>query len=162
MKTLPLRQPETADIDALAQIWFSGWQDAHLGILPPELARHRTLESFHARLAPMLSDTRVSGPVGAPLGFAAINGDELYQLYVSRDARGTGLAAKLTQDAETRIAAQGHKTAWLACGIGNEQASRFYEKAGWVRVGVETIELNVPEVSGGIFPLDIWRFEKQL
>lgn len=53
-------------------------------------------------------------------------------------------AAALIGDAEARLAERGVETAWLACAIGNHRAARFYEK------------------SAGIFPLEVWRYEKRL
>jgi GNAT superfamily N-acetyltransferase len=157
MSANPIRRPQADEVDALARLWFDGWQDAHADLLPVELARHRTLVSFGERMRAHLQDTRVVGPVGAPLGFAMLQGDELYQLYVSARARGTGAAAALIADAERRIADGGATTAWLACAIGNERAARFYEKCGWRRAGVITSKLETPT---GIFPLDVWRYEK--
>jgi ribosomal protein S18 acetylase RimI-like enzyme len=154
-----IRKPEPDESDALAQLWFDGWQDAHAAIVPPELAHQRTLESFRERMHAALSETRVAGPRGAPLGFAMLKGDELYQLYVAAAARGSGLAAALIADAESRIAATGAATVWLACAIGNERAARFYEKSGWRRAGVITSHLETP---GGTFLLDVWRYEKDL
>ncbi|HXV64473.1 MAG TPA: GNAT family N-acetyltransferase [Vicinamibacteria bacterium] len=78
---------------------------------------------------------RVVGPVGAPVGFCVVKGDELYQLYVSAQSRGAGVAAALIADAEARLVEDGVERAWLACAIGNERAARFYEKSGWHRVG---------------------------
>jgi GNAT superfamily N-acetyltransferase len=104
-----------------------------------------------------LADTRVIGPTGAPLGFAMLKGDELYQLYVAAAARGTGVATALIADAEVRIAATGATTAWLTCAIGNDRAARFYEKSGWHRASVVTSRLETP---GGVFLLDVWRYEK--
>ncbi|HYO45285.1 MAG TPA: GNAT family N-acetyltransferase, partial [Gemmatimonadota bacterium] len=94
-----------------------------------------------------------------PAGFCAIKGDELYQLFVSAKARGSGVAAVLLADGETRLAESGVEVAWLACAIGNERAARFYEKWGWHRVGIMVDELETPS---GIFPLEVWRYEKRL
>ena len=85
--------------------------------------------------------------------------DELYQLFVTARARGSGVAAALVTDAEARLSARGVTTAWLACAIGNERAARFYEKCGWHRVGTM---LNQAETSEGAFPLEVWRYEKRL
>jgi len=156
---MEVRAAEELEIDHLAKLWYDGWQDAHARILPAELARGRTLESFRGRLRAALSTTRVVGPVGAPVGVCMLKGDELYQLYVSAPARGSGVAAALVADAEARLAEGGVKTAWLACAIGNERAARFYEKCGWLRIGTQVIQLEIP---GGIFPLQIWRYEKHL
>jgi ribosomal protein S18 acetylase RimI-like enzyme len=154
---LRVRNVEPSELDALARLWFDAWQDAHAAISPPALTRVRTLPSFRDRLEHLLADIRAIGPSGAPLGFAIVQGDELYQLYVAAAARGTGVAAALTDDAEARIAATGVETAWLACAIGNERAARFYEKRGWSRVGTMTSQLDTLE---GVFPLDVWRYEK--
>lgn len=156
---MDIRPAERAELDQLAALWFAGWQDAHAKIVPPELARYRTLESLGPRLEAAMSNMRVIGAIGEPLGFSIIKDDELYQLYVSAAARGTGVAAALIADAEARLAASGVRTAWLSCAIGNDRAARFYEKHGWRRVGNMINELPTPD---GIFPLEVWRFEKDL
>jgi GNAT superfamily N-acetyltransferase len=154
-----VRAAEPAELDHLARVWYDGWQDAHAQILPAELKRLRTLESFRDRLQAALPNVRVIGPIGAPFGFCIVKDDELYQLYVSAPSRSTGVAAALVADAESRLADAGVDTAWLACAIGNERAARFYEKHGWRRVGTVLSELDTPE---GIFPLEVWRYEKGL
>jgi ribosomal protein S18 acetylase RimI-like enzyme len=156
---MDVRPAEEADIDHLARVWYDGWQDAHAKILPAELARVRTLDSFRSRLEEALPTVRVVGPLGAPVGFCMIKGDELYQLYVSAQSRGSGIAAALTADAEKRLSESGVATAWLACAIGNERAARFYEKCGWRRAGTIVSQLETPN---GIFPLEVWRYEKSL
>jgi len=152
-----VRAAEERDIDHLAKLWFNGWQDAHSKIVPAELARLRTLQSLKDRLRAALPSVRVVGPAGAPLGFCMVKGDELYQLYVSAQARGSGLAAALMADADAQFLANGVKTAWLACPIGNDRAARFYEKCGWHRVGTMTNHLETTE---GAFLLEVWRYEK--
>src|SRR5262245_46950366 len=104
---MELRFAEEAEIGQLAKIWYEGWQEAHARILPTELAKYRTLESFIERLRSALPKTRVAGPSGKPLGFSVIKNDELYQLYVSAGARGTGVASALLADAEARLTADG-------------------------------------------------------
>lgn len=154
-----VRFAEEHEIDHLAKIWYQGWLDAHLEIVPAELARVRTLESFGPRLRALLPDVRVVGPTGTPVGFSIVKDDELYQLYVSADARGSGVASALINDVEARLTELGFKTAWLACAIGNDRAARFYEKCGWSRVGNM---INHLETSGGAFDLEVWRYEKSL
>jgi GNAT superfamily N-acetyltransferase len=154
-----VRNATPGEVDWLADLWHDGWQEAHAALLPAELARHRTLASFRQRVVDNLAQTRVSGPIGSPSGLCMIEHDELYQLYVGPAARGTGTAAMLLADGERRIAATGATTAWLACAIGNERAARFYEKNGWLRAGHMTNELPTPD---GIFPLEVWRYEKNL
>ena len=156
---MKIRQADEAEIDALAQLWYDGWQDAHARLLPAELARLRTRESFVHRLQAALERVRVAGPPGEPLGFSIVKPDELYQLYVSAQQRGAGMAAALLADAEATLAAKGTEMAWLTCAIGNLRAASFYEKHGWQRAGVMT---SLVETSEGPFPLEIWRYEKRL
>lgn len=156
---MQIRNAQSADLDALARLWFDGWQEAHAPILPAELARHRTLESFRARLASALHEVRVMGEAGQPLGMVFLKDDELYQLYVSAAARGSGAALELLDDGERTLAERGVETAWLACAIGNDRATRFYEKHGWRRAGALDYEAYTSE---GVFALKVWRYEKVL
>jgi GNAT superfamily N-acetyltransferase len=154
-----VRPAERAELDRLARIWHDGWHEAHALLVPPELTALRTLDNFRDRLDAALASIRVVGEPGAPVGLCIVKGEELYQLFVAEAARGTGVAAALIADAEARLAARGVATAWLACAIGNNRAARFYEKRGWRRAGVM---LNQVETSQGVFPLEVWRYEKSL
>lgn len=156
---MEVRAAEEGEVDHLAKVWYDGWQDAHAQILPADLKRLRTLQSFRHRLQQALPNVRVVGPIGAPVGFCIVRGNELYQLFVSAQSRGSGVAAALMADAEARLSETGAETAWLACAIGNERAARFYEKCGWHRTG--TI-VNHAETSTGTFRLEVWRYEKSL
>ena len=154
-----VRNAEEAELDQLATLWQEAWNDAHAGIVPAELTRLRTWESFRSRLKDALPDVRVVGPSDQPLGFCIIKADQLYQLFVSRSARGSGVAVALIDDGEKRLANNGVETAWLACAIGNDRAARFYEKRGWRRAGTV---LSDAETSEGTFQLNVWRYEKSL
>jgi ribosomal protein S18 acetylase RimI-like enzyme len=154
-----VRGADETELDQLAKLWYEGWQDAHAQIVPAELTRARTLESFRARLETALPNVRVVGPSGEPAGFCIVKDDELYQLFVAAQARGSGVAAALIADAEARLSEAGVEIAWLACAIGNERAARFYEKRGWRRAGVVVNELDTPN---GTFSLEVWRYEKRL
>ena len=154
-----VRDAEAAEIDELARIWHDGWHEAHAQIVPEGLAEFRTLESFQERLQAALPNARVAGPSGAAVGFYIIKDDELYQLYVSAQSRGSGVAAALIADAEVQFAEAGVEMAWLACAIGNGRAARFYEKCGWHRAG--TMDYQA-ETSRGQFALQVWRYEKLL
>ncbi|HEX7047933.1 MAG TPA: GNAT family N-acetyltransferase [Gammaproteobacteria bacterium] len=153
-----IRNASEPDIPALARIWYDGWQDGHGKIVPAELARHRTLESFDERLRQALPRVRVA-EAGVVLGFHIVQKDELYQFYVDAPARGTGLAAALIADAERALRENGVTTAWLVCAIGNSRAERFYEKQGWRRNGKV---IHQTPITGGELPLEVWRYEKEL
>lgn len=154
-----MRNARAEDLDQLAKLWHDGWQEAHAPILPPALARYRTLPGFRSRLESAIENVRVLGRPGETLGFSLIKDDELNQLYVAPAARGAGVAVALLADAEQRLAARGVATGWLACAIGNQRAAKFYEKNLWCRVGNMNLELPTPD---GIFPLEVWRYEKKL
>jgi GNAT superfamily N-acetyltransferase len=154
-----LRDAQPMEIDRLAHIWYEGWQDAHASLVPDELKRLRTRESFRERLAQRLANTRVAELDGEIVGFCTLRDDELYQLFIAAPARGTGIAAALVADAEMRLEEAGFATAWLGCAIGNDRAARFYEKCGWMRTGSTVVAV---ETSEGPFDLEVWRYEKRL
>ena len=156
---MDVRDAQEQEVEALAQIWYDGWKDAHAEILPAELKRIRTRESFTERMRAALASVRVAGPPFAPVGFHMLKDDELYQLYVSAQARGSGVASALIADAEARLVEAGFETGWLACAIGNDRAARFYEKSGWRRVGNMINRLETPN---GVFDLETWRYEKRV
>lgn len=142
-----------------AELWHAGWHDAHAAIVPSDLTDLRTLDSFAERLEKYRTSTRVAVLDDTVLGLCVVLKDEINQMYVSTQARGTGLAANLIRDGETRIQVSGHDVAWLACAVGNHRAARFYEKCGWVNARTETLRF---ETQNGTYPLEIWRYEKSL
>ena len=156
---MEVRNAHQEELDALAKVWHESWNDAHVAIVPAELTRLRTLESFREGLQAALHSVRVVGPRGAPLGFYLLKDDELYLLFVTASARGTGVAATLMADAEAQLARAGVETAWLACAVGNERAAKFYEKCGWRRTGTFINELEAPADK---IQVEVWRYEKSL
>lgn len=154
-----IRQPEAEEAAELARFWHHGWHGAHAHLIPHGLAKYRTPEMFAERMNAVIGDVRVLGPAGGVIGFHIVNEDELNQLYVAEEVRGTGIAKILIDDAERRIRANGFETAWLACAIGNERAAKFYRKCGWHLERVFIYEAPAPS---GSYSLDVWRFEKQL
>lgn len=156
---MQVRSADADEIDHLARLWYDVWHETHAPLAPLEVTRLRTPASFRDRLQAVLPDIYVVGPVRAPLGFCALRGEELYQLFVSSGARGSGVAAALIADAEARLAQCGVEIAWLACAVGNYRAARFYEKSGWHMAGTFVIPA---ETSRGPFPMEQWRYEKRL
>jgi GNAT superfamily N-acetyltransferase len=154
-----VRAAEAAEIEALARLWHEGWHDGHAAIVHEELTRVTTVDRFAERIARVMTQIRVVGALGAPSGFAIVKDDELDQLYVARAARGTGVAALLIADAESRLREAGVTRAWLACAIGNDRAARFYERSGWIQAGRSVNRLEVPS---GTLLVDVWRYEKTL
>jgi GNAT superfamily N-acetyltransferase len=130
-----LRSARPEDAPAVAAIWRSGWRDGHLGHVPDELLTARTDASFDARAGERTGDTAVAVVGGAVAGFVMVVGDEVEQVYVATEHRGTVVAAALLAEAERLVRAGGHGRAWLAVVGGNTRARRFYERNGWVDEG---------------------------
>jgi len=160
MKQAPeIRAAHPDDHDALAKIWHNGWVESHAEHVPAELTAQRTPDSFHARLTDMLETTLVTGPIGAPIGFCAIKDNEVYQMYVSPTARGTGSAAALISAGCDAIKSAGHSQAKLDVIAENPRARAFYEKMGWVSQGLQTVDVDLLD---GTFPLACIVMTKEL
>ena len=119
MSDLEIRAARTEDAEAVAEIWEHGWRDGHLGNVPDELVALRTPESFATRAAERVGDTTVATVDGAVAGFVMVVGDEVEQVYVSADHRGSGVASTLLAEAERLVATGGHPKAWLAVAPGS-------------------------------------------
>jgi GNAT superfamily N-acetyltransferase len=126
-----IRRATAADAPVVAEIWRAGWHDAHIGKVPDALVAVRTDESFDTRAAERVPDTSVAVVRGDVAGFVMVAADEVEQVYVSRDHRGTGIADLLLDSAERQVAASSHPVAWLAVATGNARARHFYERRGW-------------------------------
>ncbi len=134
-RTVRLRPAGPDDAATVAEIWRTGWREAHLGRVPAALVAARTAESFCIRATESVPKTTVA-MVGAELaGFVVVSGDEVEQLYVAARHRGAGVADALLRHAERSIKAAEQRTAWLAVVPGNARARRFYERNGWVDEG---------------------------
>lgn len=133
MSTLRPATPD--DMAAVADLWHAGWHDAHPGHVPDGLTAARTLAEFQERAATRAADTTVAEVDGTLAGFVMVVDDEVEQVYVAAEHRGTGVAEVLLDEAVRQVAAGGHTEAWLAVVEGNARARRFYERRGWDDAG---------------------------
>ena len=140
-----LRAATPDDTAAVARIWYAGWQEAHLGRVPDELVAVRTRETFDERARERCPDTVVAEVAGEVAGFVMVAGDEVDQVYLDEQHRGSGLAARLLAAAEHAVLAGGHTRAWLAVVPGNDRARRFYERRGWRDEGLFDHEAPVAD-----------------
>jgi GNAT superfamily N-acetyltransferase len=129
-----IRNATDTEIAVIAALWHDCWHDAHAEIVPAQLTRLRTPESFIERTKAYKAQIRVAVLGSSIVGLCITKEDELYQLYVAPAARGTGTAQLLMPDAEQKLRSNGTRCAYLVCAIGNERASRFYTKSGWTQV----------------------------
>lgn len=129
-----LRPAATTDSDAIVDVWFTGWREAHLGHVPDALLAHRSEETFRQRVPGMIGATTVAAVGHRVVGLVVTADDEIEQLYVTPEHRGTGIAAALLRHGETAIANEHHR-AFLAVVDGNARARHFYERHGWHDAG---------------------------
>jgi GNAT superfamily N-acetyltransferase len=150
-ESAPTVRPATPkDAARVAEIWRSGWRDGHIGNVPQRLIDARTDESFGTRAVERVGDTTVAVVGDDIAGFIMVVDDEVEQVYVSQDHRGSGIAGVLLTEAERQVRANGHSAAWLAVVAGNARARRFYERSGWVDEGE-----FVYEASDRTGPIDV-------
>src|SRR5687767_1540541 len=159
MNDVKLRPAVDGDASAVARIWYLGWQDGHLGNVSEELSRVRTEDSFRKRAGQRIVDTTDAVVAGQVAGFIMVVGDELEQMYVSRDHRGLGVADVLIGEAERQIGEAGHRTAWLAVVAGNTRARRFYQRSGWSDKGLFEYQAGSEQ---GPITVASHRYEKQV
>lgn len=154
-----VRRAVATDAVAIGSIWWSGWRDGHLGHVPDALVALRTEDSFARRAKERIGDASVAVVDGAVAGFVMIEGDEVEQVYVAADHRGTTVAGVLLAEAESIVARAGHPVAWLAVVEGNARARRFYERSGWRNAGA--IEYVVAD-RGTTVDVPTLRYEKSV
>ena len=126
------------DARALARLHVQAWRETYTGVLPePELAK-RNEESRHALWQQILSQPKANVAMCPELGFAQVGRQrdenllaqgytqEIYSLYVLKEAHGTGLGRALL-DAALGPAPQPFSVFALAT---SHRACAFYEKSG--------------------------------
>lgn len=132
----------------MAEIWCHGWREGHLGHVPDELLAARTWESFGVRAAQRIEGTVVATVDDVVAGFVMVVDDEVEQVYVTPEHRGSAVAATLLAEAERLVAVNGHELAVVA---GNGRARRFYERNGWTDEGL--FDHRAPHEDGPIHVL---------
>jgi predicted cupin superfamily sugar epimerase/GNAT superfamily N-acetyltransferase len=126
-----LRAATLDDVPAIARVWHAGWHDAHDGRVPASVVALRTQASFLERAVPLVPHSIVADRNGEVIGFTATGGDEVAELFVADEARGTSAARRLLRAAEEVVRRAGHDQACLGVVTGNARARRFYEREGW-------------------------------
>ena len=156
---IALRPATPDDVDAIAEVWFHGWRDGHLGPVPEALLPYRASpDSFRRRVPERIATSTVATLESTVVGFVSIHEDELEQLFVAARARGSQAAVMLIRHAEVQIAAV-HEVAWLAVVAGNARARRFYAREGWYDAGPFEY---VAQVEGGGIRLACHRYERRV
>src|SRR5262245_36744249 len=84
-----LRPATRQDVEDVARVWHGGWADGHLGHVPEALIGYRTLDGFRASVPRRIARTTVAVLDGRIVGFVMTREDEVEQVYVAREARGS-------------------------------------------------------------------------
>jgi ribosomal protein S18 acetylase RimI-like enzyme len=153
-----LRPATDEDVAAIAAVWHGAWADGHQGHVPEALLPFRTLAHFLERVPQRIPSTTVATADGRVVGFVTVHDDELEQIFVAREARGSEVARALLDHGERTIARR-FDLAWLAVVAGNARARRFYERHGWSDAGGYDYAAEIP---GGTLPVPTRRYEKRV
>ncbi|WEX88070.1 GNAT family N-acetyltransferase [Sinorhizobium garamanticum] len=127
---IEIRAARDEDYATIVPLWHRGWHDAHADLVPAELLAYRTLGHFALWLEQASDEFYVAADHGL-LGLISLKDAEVVKLYVSENARGTGVARSLLSFAEQLLLKRGVRQAELFCTAGNIRAQRFYEREGW-------------------------------
>ncbi len=134
-----VRPFELSDIDGVADLWVAAWKTTGL---PIDFEARR--DWLVGRLAELAKDgAAILVGVDAqerPAGLVTVDPATGYvdQLCVAPDAFGGGLARALLDEAKRRAPG----VLDLAVNVANPRARRFYEREGFVAVGVGTSALS--------------------
>jgi len=139
------------DIDGIVAVHTASREMAYRGRMPDDLMDHESVEDrrrrWHDRLTQVDPesviwvaeiDDRIAGFSHA----SAATSDQtdpswhVHLLYIAPGLQGLGLGRALLERATATIAAAGFPRATLDVFGFNEEAIRFYEHLGWVRIGI--------------------------
>jgi len=139
--TTIIRKLTKTDLTEVARLWHDAWHDGHGACLPADIVAERQPSTFVDRLEALAASSIVAERDGVLVGFAALEGNEVDQLYVTADARGSGVAAALLAAAEAELQRRGVRDAVIQCSHGNARAHRFYSRNGWTDTGLADLPL---------------------
>lgn len=154
-----IRRAEPRDAERIGEVWYRAWADGHEGNVPDALLPHRRPEHFARRAAERVPRSWVAEVDRQVVGFVTVHEDELEQLFVAAEARGTDVARSLLAAGCDAIAAADHPVAWLAVVAGNARARAFYAREGWVDSGDLAYEASTEE---GPITIPTRRYERRL
>jgi ribosomal protein S18 acetylase RimI-like enzyme len=151
---MPIRRAELADATGIAQVHVAAWRSAYRGLLPDDLLERLSIADsarrWQGRIAQPWGHIFVAEREGI-VGFAACGETrdedvdrekvgELYVIYVHPAEWRQGLGRALLQEALRCLQEEGFERVLLWVLQGNEQAIRFYERAGFEADGASRIK----------------------
>ena len=150
-----IRAATIEDAPAIAAVHVASWRGAYRGQLPDEVLDGLDVERRTAGWRQILTGegqfTFVAEDDGRITAFAHGNAareddpdgktGEVFAIYASPDAWGTGAGRELMAAAVDWLSAAGYRDAVLWVLDGNARARRFYELAGWAPDGTSKEEV---------------------
>lgn len=151
-----IRPAHPRDIAALARLKLATFHETFIDEFripypPAELALFEEASYAPATVAAELADhartTWIAEEGGRMVGYAQVGpcklphpdvrpgSGELYQLYMFRDAQGSGLGTRLLTLATDELARRRPGPVWLGVWSGNHRAQAFYRRHGFDKVG---------------------------
>lgn len=158
-----VRPATPADAPAMAGIRIAGWRSTYRGHVSDEVLEGFDQERETARMAELLASppeyTQLVAETadGTVVGYCMFGPDrdyeglpvgEVYAIYVEPELKGQGHGGALLDAAVTRLRAAGLGELHVWALVGNELASGFYQRCGWVRDDLERPLDTLPDIDG--------------
>lgn len=147
------RDATAADVERIAEIKVRNWADTYGPLVPrevlgPFLDRDRSAEQLRSLMRSPDTLVLVAPSRGVVQGFALTYIARppepwLESLHVLRDERGRGVGKLLIRATAKRLVAAGYHSMSLGVILGNDGASRFYQRLGARPVRVESVDFAV-------------------
>ena len=147
---MEVRDAVAGDVDRIAEIKVRNWADTYGPLLPREvlgrfLDKERSVaqirELVHAPDTLLLVGPSTGVVQGFALTYMARTPEPWFEsLHVMREERGRGLGRLLIRETAKRLLAAGYQSLSLGVILGNDRASKFYERLGGVPVRVEPVD----------------------
>lgn len=151
-----IRDAQPADAQCIAAVHVRSWQIAYQGLLPERVLANLSVADRKRTWSTILVDPPPRSAVllaifdGVVVGFVAVGpgrdcaaaaqAGELYAIYLRPDQWGRGIAAQLHSAAIHRLSTLGFTQATLWVLEGNERATGFYQRNGWVVDGARRVD----------------------
>ena len=161
--TAHVRDASIGDAAGIARVRIETWRAAYSGLVPKhmldrlDIAREtaQRAERWEQEHAHAGTHDLVAVADGEVVGWACAGGarerldgvtGELYAIYAVAERWSRGVGHALLAEAERRLIADGHRSAYLWMLAGNERAGAFYDAHGWHLDGGEKHEEGLHEL----------------
>jgi ribosomal protein S18 acetylase RimI-like enzyme len=148
--TIDIRAAAAGDLEGIVAVFLACWRGSYATVLPSPVIDGMTddgaLALWSAALGRPGSETLVAerSPGGEVLGVtrfsSSADAGTVDSLYVSPDAQGLGVGARLLEAATDALARRGLASARLWVFKANAPSLGFYERHGWRADGGERVE----------------------